>query len=78
MKSVSSPLSLPAVLTVSHCLPCLSGGQPLCSQHPHYPSCSSSFFFSKREHPCCRTIAEMHSCKSQTRNGSPVVAEFVI
>ena len=76
---------------------------PLCSQHPHYLSCSFFILLMRKQlksstpiphpqpspdiqnHPfagdslpCCRTIAEMHSCKSQTRNGSPVVAEFVV
>ena len=28
--------------------------------------------------PCCRTPAEMHTCRPQTRNGSPVVASSVV
>ena len=32
----------------------------------------------KRKPLCCRTQAEIHTCRSQTRNGSPVVASSVV
>ena len=55
----------------------------LCSPGTHSAwsnrkSCTKTLECNKREPPCYKTPAEMHTCRPQTRNGSPVVASSVV
>ena len=40
--------------------------------------CTKTPKHNKRKPFCCRTQAEIHTCRSQTINGSPVVASSVV
>ena len=41
-------------------------------------SCTKTPELNKWEPPCCKTLAEMHTCRPQMRNGNPVVVSSVV